>query len=142
MVGPLALGQLRLSRSDQGDLQAGRHSHPQACPSVHPEAPQSPPAPGQSASMSGLALPDDGAAALPCPDLIPSPSKPEEKLLGVCETCSVVADFLGNPMDYSPLGSSVHGFSVQNWCAAALLRGNFPTQGRNQVSPLQADPTI
>ena len=39
-----------------------------------------------------------------------------------------------NPMDCSPLGSSVHGITqakILEWVAYFLLQGIFPTQGSN-----------
>ena len=55
----------------------------------------------------------------------------------VCAACSVaVVSDSCHPMDCSPPGSSVHGFSQQEYWSGLLffLQGIFATQGLNPVS--------
>ena len=49
------------------------------------------------------------------------------------QSCLTLCD----PVDHSPPGSSVHGFSREEYCSGlpALLQGIFPTQGLNPGFP-------
>ena len=61
-----------------------------------------------------------------------------EVKVSVAQSCPT----LGDPVDCSPAGSSVHGDSPGKNTGVgcyALLQGIFPTQGSNLVSSLQDD---
>ena len=58
----------------------------------------------------------------------------------VAKSCSTLCD----PMDSSPLGSSVHGIAqarTLEWVASPFSRGSSPTQGSGDLSSLTRDQT-
>ena len=63
--------------------------------------------------------------------------KSEVSVTQPCLTLSDSIDYnltLCDPMDYSPLGSSVHGIleaRILEWIAISFSRGIFPIQGSN-----------
>ena len=54
-----------------------------------------------------------------------------------CAACAQSHPTLGDPVDSSPPGSSVHGIfqaRILEWVASAFSRGSFPAGDRTQVS--------